>query len=276
MQLGQQGQAIGTDGRVFGHDHDVLEEVVHGTTGLGQRGQGSIKFTGFKLGLGNGLQFLNLGSQLTLGGLDQQLVVQCCQFAFGFLEQIADALVGGSQALGFRALGKRGASLNAGVNLFQRWTQGQHGVDHAALVIVAELIAVTLVDEGLNRIDRVIGQNPVLEEGSGGVQQRIQIQAIGLQLGTGLQLFVGADQAQRRTAQGVGVAFASWSQTNAPDTDQNFGTLGQEQNGLGQAGFCDRLVQTVTVLLANSQHDVLGLAIALGVVSAHHALQLGE
>ncbi|CFL86638.1 Uncharacterised protein [Bordetella pertussis] len=86
----------------------------------------------------------------------------------------------------------------------------------------------------------------------------------------------GADQAQRGAAQAERVALAGGRQADAPDADQGFDALGDEQRGRGQRGGVDRRVIAVAVLRAQGGDHVGGLAVALGVVGAHDALQLGE
>src|SRR5690606_26385257 len=148
-----------------------------------------------------------------------------------------------------------------------------------AVEIGGQLVAVALVDKGAHFVRRG-GRDLAGREGAGSQrQQAVERQgAVGAggQQAARRQLFERADQAQRGAAQAERVAFAGGRQADAPDADQGFGALGDEQDGGGQRVGGDRRVQADAVLVAQRPHHVGGLAVAGGVVGAHDALQLGE
>src|SRR5690606_12480761 len=144
------------------------------------------------------------GGQGLFGRLGQAGGVDRADLAFGLLEQVADALVGGRQAGGLGQLAEGGDGAHARGRLVQRRRQRDHGVDRIAVEIGGQLVAVALVDKGAHFVRRG-GRDLAGREGAGSQrQQAVERQgAVGAggQQAARRQLFERADQAQRGAAQ---------------------------------------------------------------------------
>src|SRR5690606_32303014 len=90
------------------------------------------------------------------------------------------------------------------------------------------------------------------------------------------QLLIGADQAQRCTAQAVGVALPGGNQSNAPDAYQHFQAFCHEKHGACARGFGNGGVEADSILLADGFHNIGRFAIGFRIVGAHDSLKLGE
>ena len=108
MQLGEQAETIGTQGRIVGIDHDAIEEGINRSTqrreGLQRLGvvagdEGSV---GLRHDIDERVVQGDFGSFLEQGVIDRRL-----DRVLDLFQDVADPLVGGGQRGGFRQCGKR-------------------------------------------------------------------------------------------------------------------------------------------------------------------------
>lgn len=156
MQFVEQGQAIGAHSGIVGHDHDVIEKIIDGTAAFRQGSQTAGKIAFLEALLGFGAQLLDLPGQLLFSRFVQQTGVNGFGCQIGPAQYVADALVGGGQAGGFRLLGKIHARCDARMNLMQGRPYTQDGIHDLAVILLHQLVAIALVNIVSDFSDRVV------------------------------------------------------------------------------------------------------------------------
>ena len=177
MQLREQRQPVGTQRRVVGIDHHLVEERIDRRLQRGQGLQRCFQVAGIEGGAGLRRHLPQLLEQGQLGRIDEQRDAHLtCRCAVGLLQDVAHTLVGCGQC---RRLGQRGESLQGGESLGQfgpaRRPQFQNRVH--LLRAVAQLAQVAhqplTQEQGQFGLHLAVGR---AEDGEGAVNQRLGVQ----------------------------------------------------------------------------------------------------
>ena len=161
------------------------------------------------------------GGFLEQGGIDLGR-----DFALGFLEDVADPLVGGSERLRFRqgSEGTHGGEALANIGQLL-WFLAQDGLNLlCAIALFAQIAGEPLVDEiGNGGFGRLEASN--CRKGSARRRQKFVKRQCQTAFGQ------HADDAQRVAAQGEGVLVAGGYLADTEHADQGFQLVGERQHG---------------------------------------------
>src|SRR5512139_3468443 len=112
VQLAQERQPVGFQGRIVGVDHHVIEEGVDRCLEGGKRLQRSGVIACFKSGIGTWCNLAERGKQRLFRFLYKTRRIGCVPYlALGLLQDVADALVGGGKAFRLGQCSKRAYSV---------------------------------------------------------------------------------------------------------------------------------------------------------------------